>query len=125
MRKQRTLREPHLYDTDYRTITPHIHFVFIGILYEEPQGMKATPSQQTSLTELWGKGARKKEEGKTKAQPTEMSSMKGGQIPAVTTPIDSKVMDVDVDARSSLSPESSRARKPRSTQAGGLCLRIL
>jgi hypothetical protein len=88
-------------------ITPHIHFVFAGILYDELKEMKAAPSQQTSLTELWKK---KKGEGKTKAQPTETSSMKGGQIPVATTPIDLKVMDLD--ARSSLSPESSRARKP-------------
>lgn len=90
-------------------ITAHIPLVFTDILYDEPKKMKAAPSQQTNLTELWKKKVPKKGEGKTKAPPTEVSSVKGGEMPAETTPFGSKVMDVDV--RSSRSPESSRACK--------------
>lgn len=98
----------------------HIHFVSIDILYDELKEMKGAPSQQASLSEFWKEKVPKKE---TKAQPTGISPVKEGQTPAATTPIDSKVMDVD--ARSSLSPESSRACKPCSIQTGRLCLQIL
>ena len=101
-------------------VTPHIHFVSTGIFYDELKEMKG---QQASLSELWKQKVPKKEEGKTKAQPTGISSVKEGQMPAATMPIDSKVMDVD--ARSSLSPESSRACKPCSIQTRRLCLQIL
>lgn len=84
--------------------------------------MKAAPSQQASLTDLWNNRVPKKERGKTKVQSIEISSMKGGQLSASATPTDSKVMDVD--AQSSLPPESSRACKPCSIQGGWLCSRI-
>lgn len=88
--------------------------------------MKATPSQQASLTDLWKNKApkKKKEEEKTKAQSTEISSMKGGQMPPAVISTDSKVMDMDVDGRSSPPPESSQACRPCPTQGGGLRLRI-
>ena len=90
--------------------------------------MKATPSKQASLSGWLKKGApkKKKEEEKTKAQSTEISSMKGGQMPPAVISTDSKVMDVDVDVdgRSSLPPESSRACRPCPIQGGGLCLWI-
>lgn len=68
--------------------------------------MKAAPSQQASLNELWKKGVLKKE-GKTKTQPIETPSMEGGQIPVLAMPTGSNAMDVD--GRSSRPPESSQA----------------
>jgi hypothetical protein len=69
--------------------------------------MKAAPSQQPSLNELWKKKVPKKLDRKTKVQLTEIPSMKEEEMSALTTPTNA----MDADARSSRPPESSRACK--------------
>jgi hypothetical protein len=76
--------------------------------------MKAAPSQQSSLTQYW----KKAEEGKIKAQPTEIPSVEREEMP----PTDSNEMDMD--GRGSQPPESSRVCKIHANQVEELYSRI-
>lgn len=100
-------------------MTSHICLLFIVKFYDKSEGMKGAPSQQASLNELWKKAGSKKGDGKTKAQLTEISSLKEEELPTPTTPTGSNAMDMD--AQSSRPPESSRTCKICTIQAREIC----